>query len=97
MAPNNVQTNILDAVQQKAISLLRDRNTLMYISQMWANEGLNTLTDADIQTLATFKGVTAAEALAAKVSMDAILTALGDPGTGGTNAYKLLKLANNIP
>ena len=95
--PNNVQTNVLDGMQQKAIRLLQDRNTFLYISQMWVNEGLNTLTDQEIQELSTFKGVTAAEALAAKQAFDAVLTALGDPGTAGTNAFKLLKLANNIP
>ena len=95
--PNNVQQNILDAMQQKAISLLRDRSTLLYITQMWSNESLTTLEDIDIQSLSSFAGVTKTEALAAKQAMDAILTALGDPGTVGTNAYKLLKLANNIP
>lgn len=95
--PNNVQTNVLDAMQMRAISLLQDRNTFLYISQMWVNEGLQSLADADIQELATFKGVTATEALAAKQAFDAVLTALGDPGTAGTNAFKLLKLANNIP
>jgi len=95
--PNNVQQNILDAMQQKSISLLRDRNTLLYITQMWSNESLASLADIDIQLLSSFAGVTATEALAAKQAMDAILTTLGDPGTAGTNAYKLLKLANNIP
>jgi hypothetical protein len=95
--PNNVQTNVLDAMQMKAISLLQDRNTFVYISQMWVNEGLASLTDADIQELATLKGVTQTEALAAKQAFDAVIATLGDPGTAGTNAYKLLKLANNIP
>ena len=95
--PNNVQQNVLDAMQQKAMSLLRDRNTFMYISQMWTNEGLQSLADGDIQELASFKGVTATEALAAKQAFEAILTTMGDPLTAGTNAFRLLKLANNIP
>ena len=95
--PNNVQTNVLDALQQKAILLLNIRASLVYISAMWINEGLVNLTDADIQELATFKGVTATEALAAKGAIDAIVTAMGDPATGGTSAYRLLKIANNIP
>ena len=95
--PNNVQTNVLDALQQKAILLLNIRASLVYISAMWINEGLVNLTDADIQTLSTFAGVTATEALAAKGAIDAIVTAMGDPATAGSNAYRLLKLANNIP
>ena len=94
---NNVQTNVLDAMQMKAISLLQDRNKMVYITQMWSNEGVASLTDEDIQGLATFTGVTATEALAAKQAFDAVLTALGDPSVPGSNAYKLLKLANNIP
>ena len=97
MTMYNAQKNILDAMQQKAISLLRDRNTLIYITQMWTNEAMGSLEDADIQALDSFTGVTKAEALAAKQAMDALLTTIGDPGTVGTNAYKLLKLANNIP
>jgi riboflavin biosynthesis pyrimidine reductase len=97
MGMNNVQTNVLDAMQQKAMTLLDDLNTFKYISQMWVNEGLQSLADEEIQSLTTFAGVTATEALAAKQAFDAIVTTLGDPNTAGTNAYKLLKLANNIP
>lgn len=97
MSANNVQKNVLDAMQTRAIQLLQLRNTMLYISQMWVNESLQTLTDQEIQELPTFAGVTAAEALAAKGAFDAVLTALGDPGTAGTQAYRLLKLANNIP
>ena len=95
--PNNVQTNVLDGLQQKSMLLLNIRASLIYISSMWVNEGLVNLTDADIQMLTTFTGVTATEALAAKGAIDAIVTAMGDPAVGGTNAYRLLKLANNIP
>jgi hypothetical protein len=95
--PNNVQTNVLDGLQQKSMLLLNIRASLIYISSMWVNEGLVNLSDADIQELSTFKGVTATEALAAKQAIDAIVTSMGDPATAGSNAYKLLKLANNIP
>jgi hypothetical protein len=77
--------------------LLNIRASLVYISAMWTNEGLVNLADADIQTLATFTGVTATEALAAKGAIDAIVAAMGDPATAGSSAYRLLKLANNIP
>lgn len=94
---NNVQTNVLDALQTESIRVLDQYSTWRYITQMWVNEGLGSLTDEEIQSLATFQGVTATEALAAKQAFDNVLATLGDPLVAGTNAYKLLKLANNIP
>lgn len=55
------------------------------------------LSDADIQTLAEFAGVTQAEALACKGAFDTLLTALGDPSAAGTPAFRMLKLCNRIP
>jgi hypothetical protein len=95
--PNNVQKNILTAMQNSAIQMLNLRNTLVYLTTMWTNEGVQSLADADIQTLAEFVGVTQTEALACKQAFDAVVTAVGDPGTAGTNAYKMLKIANRIP
>jgi hypothetical protein len=84
-------------MQENAITMLAKRPTLQHITAMWVTESLGTLTDAEIQELPEFAGVTATEALAAKQAYDAILTTLGDPGTVGTNAYKLLKICNRIP
>lgn len=97
MTANNTQVNILDGMQNIAMILLELRSRMALTSQMWTNEGVVNLTDSDIQTLATFAGVTAVEALGVKQVFDVLVTALGDPGTAGTNAYKLLKIANNIP
>lgn len=97
MTANNTQVNILDGMQNMAMLLLDLRSRMALTSQMWTNESVGSLVDADIQTLATFAGVTAAEALGVKQVFDVLVTALGDPGTAGTNAYKLLKMANNIP
>jgi hypothetical protein len=97
MTTTNAQNNVLAGMQTISISLLQIRSKLVYITQMWNNESLGNLTDADIQALTTFAGVTAAEATQAKGAFDTLLTALGDPGTAGTVAYKLLKMANNIP
>ena len=95
--PNNVQKNILTAMQQNAILLLEARDRLALLSQMWTNETMTGLSDADIQTLTEFAGVTATEALACKQAFDAVVTAMGDPGTASTNSYKMLKLANLVP
>jgi hypothetical protein len=95
--PNNVQQNILTGMQNISITLLEIRNQLALVTQMWVNEGMTSLTDADIQMLSEFAGVTQVEALACKTSFDALLTAIGDPGTAGTVAYKMLKLANRVP
>jgi len=95
--PNNTQQNILTAMQSNAIALLELRNKLALLVQMWSNESMTSLSDADIQALVNFSGVTQVEALAAKQAFDAVLASLGDPGTVGTNAFKLLKLANRVP
>ena len=96
-APNNVQQNILTAMQKIAIELLEVRNSLALLTQMWTNETMTNLADADIQMLPEFAGVSATEALACKQAFDAMVTAFGDPGTAATNAYKMLKIANRIP
>ena len=84
-------------MQTVAIQLLELRSTMSLLSQMWTNENTANLTDVDIQSLPDFAGVTATMALACKQSFDAVVTALGDPGTASTNAYKMLKLANRVP
>ena len=95
--PNNVQQNILTAMQSMAIQLIELRYQLALVSQMWTNELMVNLLDADIQSLPEFSGVTAAEALGCKQAFDALVTTFGDPGTSGTNAYKMLKIANKVP
>jgi hypothetical protein len=95
--PTNVQQNILTGMQNMAIQLLELRSQLALVTQMWTNEGMVNLADADIQLLSEFAGVTQVEALACKQAFDALVTSLGDPGTAGTNAYKMLKLVNQVP
>ena len=94
--PTQVQQNIMDAMQQAAIKQLELQNSMTALVAMWTAESLNTLTDADIQSLASFAHVTAAELAAAKNGMDTITAAIGGY-VSGTPAIKLLRIVNNIP
>ena len=96
MAATNAQQNILDAMQRVAIQQLQLRQDMLTIVVMYVNEGIASMLEADVQALATFAGVTITELVAAKGAMDALVTSLGDL-VPGTNAYKLLKIANNVP
>jgi len=96
MAATNAQKNILDAMQRVAIQQLQLREDMITLVVMYTNEGIATMLEENVQALADFTGVTISELVAAKGAMDALITSLGDL-TAGTNAYKLLKLANNVP
>ena len=94
---NNTQKNIATRMQQVALAQLGLAEDMKYISAMWLTESMATIPDAEIQELADFAGVTQTELFACKQAYDAILTTVGDVSTAGTNAYKMLKLANVIP
>jgi hypothetical protein len=69
---------------------------MLELVNMYANESVSTLTDADIQTLPELSHVTASEIQAAKNSMDTLITAIGD-FTAGSIASRLLKIVKNLP
>ena len=94
---NNTQKNIAVRMQQVALSQLGLAEDMKYISAMWTTESMGSVTDAELQELADFAGVTATEMLACKQAYDAILATVGEVSTAGTNAYKMIKLANVIP
>jgi hypothetical protein len=94
---NNTQKNIATRMQQVALAQLGLAEDMKYISAMWATESMGSVPDVEIQELADFAGVTATEMLACKQAFDAVQTAVGDVSVAGTNAYKMLKLANVIP
>ena len=94
--PLNVQKNILSKMQQAATQQLALQNTMTELVAMWTAESINSLTDADIQSLAEFGHVTAAELAAAKNAMDTIVTAIGTY-SAGTPATKLLRIVNSVP
>ena len=96
MARTQVQTNILDAMQQVAMQQLKLQNRMTDIVAMWGAESMATLLDADIQEIAGFAHVTVAELAAAKNAMDTINTAIGGY-VAGTPAIKLLRIVNNLP
>jgi hypothetical protein len=95
--PTSVQQNVLSSMQATAMQLLDLEKTMAFISQMWTNESMQNLADADIQSLPDFAGVTQVMAMACQVAFAATVTAMGDAGTPGTNSYKMLKMANKVP
>lgn len=96
MALTVVQKNLADAMQQTAQTLLTEQSKMKAITAMWVTEGMNALTDAELQELASFAHVTVTELTAAKNAMDAIITAVGEY-TAGTNATKLVRIVGNVP
>ena len=96
MALTNVQKNVLDEFQILAKQAISLKTRLRNAVEMYGNEGINNLLDADIQSLPSFAGVTVAELQGAKGALDTIATAIGEY-TAGTPATKLIKICDNIP
>src|SRR3990172_8015081 len=96
MALTTVQINLADAMQQTAQTLLSEQGKMKAITAMWVTEGMNSLTDADLQALASFAHVTVVELTAAKNAMDAVITTIGEYAAG-TNATKLVRIVGNVP
>jgi len=57
----NVQKNVLDELQSIAQMLIAIKSRGRTVVEMYGNEVIAQLTDADIQELASFAGVTVAE------------------------------------
>jgi hypothetical protein len=96
MSATAVQKNILSEMQAIATQQLAMKNRLEAIVAMWSAENMSALTDLDLQELAEFVHVTAAELAAAKNGMDAISTAIGGY-VAGTPATKLLRIVLVVP
>lgn len=96
MALNNVQKNVLDEFQILAKMAIMQKTRLRNAVEMYGNENISQLTDADIQSIPSFAGVTVAELQGAKGALDTIATAIGEY-TAGTPATKLIKICDNIP
>lgn len=96
MSASMVQQNILTEMQAIATQQLAMKNRLAAVVAMWGAESMAALTDADLQELAEFEHVTAAELAAAKNGMDAIVTAIGEYVVG-TPATKMLRIVSAVP
>lgn len=96
MALTNVQKNVLDEMQSLAMMTLALKTRARNVVEMYGNEGLSNVSDADIQALASFAGVTASELQLAKGGLDAVATAIGEY-VAGTPATRLIKICQNIP
>ena len=96
MALTNVQKNVLDEMQTLAKQVIALKSRARNVVEMYGNEGLASVNDADIQALSSFAGVTATELQAAKGGLDAVATAIGEY-VAGTPATKLIKICDNVP
>lgn len=96
MALTNVQKNVLDEMQSLAKQIVAIKTRARNVVEMYGNEGLANVSDADIQALAAFAGVTAQELQAAKAALDTVSTAIGEY-IAGTPATRLIRICDNIP
>ena len=96
MALTNVQKNVLDEMQTLAKMVIALKSRARNAVEMYGNEGLANVADADIQALASFAGVTAQELQGAKGALDTVATAIGE-FVAGTPATKLIKICDNVP
>ena len=96
MPLTTVQKNVLDELQTLAIISISLKSRLRNVVEMYGNEGISQLTDADVQELDSFKHITVSELQGAKNGLDAIATVIGEYVVG-TPATKLLKIVPNIP
>lgn len=91
-----VQQNVLSEIQALAEQVISLKNRMSVAVAMYTAEGVNVLSDADIQALTEFAHVTQAEMTAAKNALDSINTAIGEY-TAGTNATKLMRVVHIVP
>jgi hypothetical protein len=96
MALNKLQVNIIDGMMQDALKQLELMERFNVYEQMFNPEGLNSITDADLQEHALFKHMTQNELQLAKNGMSALVTALGSYAAG-TPSARLLKILQNVP
>ena len=95
MQMTNLQQNIAVEIQKIAGELISIKARLTTISEMYTNEGMASLTDAQFQEYAPLAHILATEFQAAGVALVAINTTLG---TGPTsNSAKLLKIVEGVP
>lgn len=95
MSMTQVQLNVVTELQKIAAELISIRGRLTMITEMWGNEGVANLVDADFQENGVTAHVTQVELAAAAAALVAINTTLG---TGAaSNASKLLKIVNVVP
>jgi hypothetical protein len=95
MAMTNAQKNAVSEMQAMAALLIVARSKAVLLSEIYTNEGLASLTDADFADIAPFAHITAAEFIAAAQAIAASVTAL-NTGTPA-NWAKMLKITETMP
>lgn len=95
MAMTNAQKNGVSEMQAMASLLVVARSKATLLSEIYTNEGLASLTDADFAAVQSFAHITAAEFQSAAVAINSIITALN----AGTPAAwsKMLKITETMP
>jgi hypothetical protein len=96
MAITKVQMNVLAEMQDLAKLMIALKSRARNVVEMYVNENISTLTDADIQSIPPFAGVSVSELQGAKGALDTVATAIGEY-TAGTPATKLIKIVDVIP
>jgi len=96
MAVTIAQSNVLSEMQAEASELISIKARMNSLVMMYTSESIGALTDGDIQSLAEFAHVTAAELQTAGTALAALNTALGD-FSQLSNVAKLLKIVKAVP
>jgi len=97
MAITPAQKNIVIELARLAKIIIAYKSRAQTVVQMYANENVAGLADADIEAVPGLEGVTAAELQSAKAAHDTIVTAIGEfvPLTPATKLLKVIDSAQN--
>lgn len=95
MPTTNAQKNAVSEMQAMASLLVVARSKATLLSEIYTNEGLANLTNADFAEVPSFAHITAAEFQAAATAIASVVTALN----AGTPAAwsKMLKITETMP
>ena len=95
MAMTNAQKNAVSEMQAMAALLVVARSKATLLSEIYTNEGLGALVDADFAAIPSFAHITATEFQTAAAAISTIVTALN----AGTPAAwsKMLKITETMP
>lgn len=96
MAMTIAQQNIASEIQKISSELVSIKGRMTALTQMYTNEGMGNLTDADFATYPEMAHVTGVEFQGAGAALVAINTTLGD-WSANSNVAKMLKILKGMP
>jgi hypothetical protein len=94
MALTTAQKNMIDFERTLSKDLAHYKNGVRMFLEMYANEGLGNILEADLQALPGWNNVTLAEFQAARNAHNEANTALGE-FTAGTIMTRIVKVLDN--